>query len=69
VVRAAIRETTAYGAGLLAGLGVGLWRGLSELANHWRADRVFEPSMPAEPRFRLIEGWSRAVERSRDWAS
>jgi glycerol kinase len=68
VARAAVRETTALGAAWLAGLGCGRWKAPGDLADRWRADRVFEPSTTPEARARLIEGWSRAVERTREWA-
>ncbi len=68
VARAAVRETTALGAGWLAGLGAGLWRGTEERAARWRADGTFEPRLPAEERARRLAEWRRAVERARGWA-
>jgi glycerol kinase len=67
VERAANRETTALGAAYLAGLGCGLWAP-ADLAQLWKADRVFEPRMSDDQRLSLREGWHRAVERARDWA-
>jgi glycerol kinase len=67
VVRSAVPETTALGAAYLAGLGVGFWSGLDDLANRWRSDRTFEPSMPAAQRDELYAGWQRAVERAKGW--
>jgi glycerol kinase len=69
VVRSAIAETTALGAAYLAGLGVGLWSGLDEIAGRWRADRTFEPRLSAEQRDELYAGWRRAVERAKGWAA
>ena len=67
VVRAAVGETTALGAALLAGLAEGVWESLDEISARWRADAVFEPA----PETSLIDtgyaGWRRAVERSRHW--
>jgi glycerol kinase len=40
-------ETTALGAAMLAGLGVGLWSGLDELRRAYPLDRRFVPEMPA----------------------
>ena len=60
-------ETTAWGAAALAGLAVGFWRDLDELANLRRVDRRFEPRMAPAERDRLVRGWRRAVERSRGW--
>jgi glycerol kinase len=68
VERPRVLETTALGAAYLAGLAVGFWRDQDELAANWQLDRRFEPSMPASRRERLLEGWHRAVERSKGWA-
>ena len=67
VVRSAVAETTALGAAYLAGLGVGLWSGLDDIAHRWRSDRTFEPQLPGDRRDELYAGWQRAVERSRGW--
>ncbi len=68
VQRPAITETTALGAAYLAGLAVGYWSGLDEIATQWRAEAEFTPTMPAERRDALYAGWQRAVERARGWA-
>jgi glycerol kinase len=68
VQRPAITETTALGAAYLAGLAVGYWSGLDEIAAQWRVDAEFVPSMAAERRDALYAGWQRAVERARGWA-
>jgi len=67
VVRPAVIETTALGAAYLAGLSVGLWSGLSEVARHWREDRRFEPAIGPAERDAALAGWERAVERARGW--
>jgi glycerol kinase len=63
-----ISETTALGAAYLAGLAVGRWT-LDEVAEKWREAARYEPAMSADARETLLTGWSRAVERSRGWAS
>jgi glycerol kinase len=68
VQRPAVTETTALGAAYLAGLAVGYWSGLDEIAAQWRIDAEFEPAMPAGRRDALYAGWQRAVERARGWA-
>ena len=68
VERPWVTETTAWGAAALAGLAVGFWASLDELAAIRAVDRRFEPAMPAPRRTALLAGWHRAVERSRDWA-
>ena len=69
VVRPAVTETTALGAAYLAGLGVGFWQAQEELAGKWRVDKRFQPRMDASQREELYQGWKRAVERAKDWAS
>jgi glycerol kinase len=68
VVRAAVGETTALGAALLAGLAEGVWSSLDEIAGQWRSDRVVPPG-PPDAGDALYAGWVRAVERARQWAS
>jgi len=68
VVRPQVTETTALGAAYLAGLGSGFWTDPAELDAQWRIDRKFEPVMSRAQAAELRATWSRAVERSRDWA-
>jgi glycerol kinase len=68
VERPRVTETTAWGAASLAGLAVGYWASLDELAGIRTVDRRFRPAMPAPRRAALLAGWHRAVERSKDWA-
>jgi glycerol kinase len=69
VERPVVTETTALGAAFLAGLAVGAWSGVEEIAATWTLDRRFEPRMPAPERERLLRGWREAVHRSRGWAA
>ncbi|MCI0856058.1 MAG: glycerol kinase GlpK [Chloroflexi bacterium] len=69
IMRAAAAEATALGAAYLAGLAVGVWRDLDELAALATSDRTFEPEMSADRRDELYHGWLRAVERAKGWAS
>jgi glycerol kinase len=68
VVRPRVTETTALGAAYLAGLGVGFWRSTDELARNWQVERRFEPAMSRDEATGRLRQWSRAVERSRQWA-
>ena len=69
IQRSAVKETTALGAGYLAGLAVGFWNSPDELEALWQADATFQPSMDESQRESLYADWKRAVERSRHWAS
>jgi glycerol kinase len=69
VERPVVGETTALGAAYLAGLAVGYWRDVAEIASNWALDRRFEPRMSADRRESMLAGWHRAVERSRGWAT
>ncbi len=57
-------ETTALGAAFLAGLGTGMWAGLTELKGAWRAAKQFGPKMPADVREAHLARWKSAVERA-----
>jgi glycerol kinase len=67
VQRPQVLETTALGAAFLAGLGTGVWSSPAELADVWQLDRRFEPRAGARDDG-THDRWSRAVERSLDWA-
>jgi glycerol kinase len=68
VVRPKMAETTALGAAYLAGLAVGFWKDKDELADHWQADRSFEPAMQSAEAHVLLDRWHEAVSRSLGWA-
>ena len=67
VVRPKVTETTALGAAYLAGLAVGYWDSIEQISKQWKADRRFEPTISADERQTKLDGWKRAVERSRHW--
>lgn len=67
VERPRITESTALGAIYQAGLTIGLWSSLAEIADLWHLDRRFEPACPEQKRELLYAGWLEAVERSRNW--
>ncbi len=67
VRRPVVAETTALGAAYLAGLAVGYWNGLDDIAQNWALDREFRPQMAAEDRQRRCARWTRAVSRTLDW--
>jgi glycerol kinase len=62
-------ETTAFGAAALAGLAVGYWKDLAEIAAHHEIERIFKPQITAdEAEFRHAQ-WMKAVEHSKEWDS
>lgn len=67
VMRPKVQETTALGAAYLAGLAVGYWKSLADIAKNWQLDREFHPAMEEAERSALRHRWNRAVERSLDW--
>ena len=64
-VRPQIIETTALGAAYLAGLQVGVYDSLDEIAALWETQQRFEPAMSAERASTLYAGWKDAVARVR----
>jgi glycerol kinase len=64
VVRPKVIETTALGAAYLAGLAVGSYRDLDELAGQWQVERRFMPTMARARAAELMGGWERAVRQT-----
>jgi len=62
VERPRVIETTALGAGLLAGLGVGFWKSHREVERAREVERVFKPKRPASWRRAERARWQAAVE-------
>ncbi len=65
VLRPKMIETTALGAGLLAGLAVGLWDGPADLSGVNPPERTFEPTADRGRCEALLAGWRKAVETAR----
>ena len=63
VERPQVTETTALGAAYLAGLQQGLFSSLDDIASRWHRQARFEPSMQAQQRLQLLQGWDCAVAR------
>jgi glycerol kinase len=64
VVRPKVIETTALGAAYLAGLAVGVYKSLDELAAQWQVERRFLPTLPRERAGELMANWERAVRQT-----
>ncbi|HEU5081951.1 MAG TPA: FGGY-family carbohydrate kinase, partial [Acidimicrobiales bacterium] len=69
VARPTVQETTALGAGYLAGLAEGVWSSPDEVTRNWALDVEVEPSADREAADAAHATWLRAVERSRGWAT
>ena len=64
VLRPKVIETTAYGAGLMAGIGVGLWKSESELKKLWSKDTEFKPNFSNKKRTLRIKSWKKAIKKT-----
>lgn len=67
VRRPAVLETTALGAACLAGLAVGYWSCVEEIAGRRNPDAVFEPKTGAPEMQRRQARWREAVRRAAGW--
>jgi len=64
IVRPQMLETTALGAGLLAGLATGVWSSKDEAASAWKVDRRFTPDMGDVERTAHLQRWASAIART-----
>lgn len=67
VRRPVVTETTAAGAGFLAGLATGMWGSTADVAAIWQQQRAFSPDAGRRDDAGYAR-WRTAVERSRGWA-
>lgn len=67
VCKPIMTETTALGAAYLAGLAVGYFNNLEEIAESCYAGEKYEPNMNPEDRENLYNGWKKAVSRAQRW--
>ena len=66
--RPLVRETTALGAALLAGLAVGYWKDEQDIINGWTPDNAYTPKMDISQRTAALKGWHKAVKAAKVWA-
>jgi glycerol kinase len=69
VTRPVVRETTALGAALLAGLAAGIYCSLDDTALRRITDRTFYPSMKQAEKETLLAGWRLAVDSALHWSA
>ena len=67
VERPAILETTAQGAAYLAGLAVGYWSDVQEIAKTRPAGQIFKPNQDRKRAARQYTRWQDAVGRAKGW--
>ena len=63
VERPEVTETTALGAAYLAGMQVGFYGDMEDVAQHWRRERGFEPEMAESERAERYGRWQASVKR------
>ena len=69
VKRPAMRETTALGAAIAAGLAVGVWESIDELKKvNTEGSTGFSPKISKEESQTRFERWEKAVQMSKGWA-
>ncbi|MCJ8162162.1 glycerol kinase GlpK [Acinetobacter zhairhuonensis] len=65
VLRPKMLESTAWGAAAMAGLKMGVFSDVSEIAESWQLDRVFEPQMSEDQRQQHLQQWHTALKRAK----
>ena len=58
-------ETTALGAGYMAGLGVNFWKSKADIEQNHTIQKKYYPMMPQSEVDCLYEGWLQAVNATR----
>lgn len=70
VIRPAMRETTALGAAIAAGMAVGYWTSLDDFKDvNSQGTNTFRPTVGVEERNKRFGRWEKAVQMCRGWAS
>ena len=64
VYRPKVHETTALGAAFMAGLKIGTYKSLKDIAKNWSLERKFIPKIKNYNRKSLLLGWSKAIKRA-----
>jgi glycerol kinase len=63
VIRPENLETTALGAALMAGLGVGFWKDVKELKKVWKTNKEFKVKINLKNRKERLKRWELALEK------
>ena len=71
ITRPSMKEVTALGAAIMAGLAVGVWKDLKDVSTRHQLSQgqtvKFRPQSSAETRKKDFDQWLRAVERAKGW--
>jgi len=62
--RAELEDTTALGAAFMAGLYIGVYKSLGDIAKRYKINKKFFPSMKKSTRNKLIAGWSKTMRQT-----
>lgn len=63
-----MRETTAFGAAIAAGLAVGVWESIDELREvNTEGETIFKPQLKKADSEARFGRWQKAVEMSKGW--
>ena len=68
VERPVVTETTALGVAFLAAFKFGVFGSIEEIAEQWRSDKVFKPSLDSATRKDLLNHWQYAVQAVQKFA-
>ena len=60
-------ESTALGAAYLAAIGVGLYKDEADVMRYWESEKIFTPAMSDVERAKRQRGWTKAVEKAKNW--
>ena len=60
-------ESTALGAAYLAAIGAGIYQDEQEVMHYWESEKIFHPSMSEVERANRQRGWTKAVEKAKNW--
>ena len=60
-------ESTALGAAYLAAIGVGLYKDEADVMRYWESEKIFTPQMSEVERAKRQRGWTKAVEKAKNW--
>ncbi len=67
IVRSQTAETTAMGTCYLAGLAIGIWKNIEEIAAFWHESRRFTPMLNTLQRESKLAAWKQAIQSTRTW--